>query len=128
MTHPVNYSTPVSWNEFHKWNGQAAPLSTLGFLIDTALVLEEQESMNLVTGYARVTGNDCVGTFYMTTCSLRSAIGIYNVTIDHDTVTLASEPPEIVAIANNANVDHTVSNVTHLHPSTLSGLVRLSRT
>lgn len=90
-------------------------------MIDTALVLNEKESINLVTGYSQTTGDDCVGTFRMKTCSLHSAIGEYDVTVDHDIVTLASEPPRIVAISNNTEVNHSVTD--GWHPSTLSGVV-----
>ena len=117
-------STSVSWQQANNWSGAGLPFSTFAFLIDVALVLDEQETMNLVTGHSRVTGDECIGTFNMTTCSLRSAIGEYNVTIDHDVVTLASTPPEIIQIANNARVNHTVSSTNLWHDSTLSGIIQ----
>lgn len=125
LTH-ASLSTPYSWTDVERWTLKGPPYYTFGFLIDVALVLDEQESINLITGYSQLNGHGCVGTFRLNTCSLRSAVGEYNVTIDHDVVTLSSEHPEIVGISNNAKVNHNWSDADQWRPSTLAGVVSIS--
>lgn len=69
--HPVNYSIPdpALLNEV-----VAPPLNHEGFFISTLLMPQEDETIDLITGFAD-TDDGCVGTLHYQACSLRSAIG-----------------------------------------------------
>ena len=93
------------------------------FFIATQLIIEESESINVVAGYADTISN-CTGTLHYTACNLQSAIGLYNVSIQNDLVTIdTTSPPRIVALANNTRVNHTVDPQSSQHPSTLGAMV-----
>jgi hypothetical protein len=117
---PVNYTIPVNLTNILSPTGVAAPLSQNSFFISPGIILGEREQVNLVTAFAKT--EDCAGVLYMTMCTLESAIGEYEVTIDHGQVTLGEEPT-IIAVANNTKVDHTWNNITSSYPSTLGGIV-----
>ena len=126
----ANYTLPLDTRNLltPDYTVSAPPLDTFGFLVDVSLILDDQESLNLITGYSR--SEDCKGTFEYTICTLQSAVGEYEVLIDHDTVTLAPTDPTIISLANNTLVNRTTISSTHKygdkHPSTLSGVVALA--
>lgn len=74
-----------------------------------------------VTGYS--TNEDCVEKFTYNVCTLESAIGEYDVLIENDQVQMDSlSSPRIVAIANNTEADHVLSN-SSLPRSTLAAVL-----
>lgn len=95
-----------------------ALLSTFVLVVD-----EEEESIAMVTGYS--TTKDCVGIFNYTACTLKSAIGEYDVTVDRGQVTLDSPGhPIILALANNTDsYDEATDSNERTHYSTLAGIV-----
>lgn len=105
----------------------AFPLVTEGFLLGSEMVIDKaQEEINMVIGFAQT--KDCVGTINFTVCTLKSAIGEYDITISDDTIKLdAPASPKILSIATNADVlEATYSDGNHL--STLGGVVSLINT
>jgi hypothetical protein len=89
-------------------------------MITSSLVEEVNETLTLVTGFT--TKNACVGHFNYTVCTLQSAVGEYNVSINNDKVTLDSPGhPVIVALANNTKADHEASKAGYLR-STLASV------
>jgi hypothetical protein len=116
---PVNYTISVNLTNILGPTGVAAPLTQNSFFISPSMILEEREKANLVTAFAKT--EDCAGILYMTMCTLESAIGEYDVTVNNGLITLRE--PRIIAVANNTKVDHTWNNITSSYPSTLGGIV-----
>ena len=116
---PVNYTAPVNLKNILGPTGVAAPLTQNSFFISPSMILDDHEKINLVTAFAKI--ESCVGVLYMTMCTLESAIGEYDVTIDNSVITL--QETRIIAVANNTKVDHTWNNITSSYPSTLGGIV-----
>lgn len=103
----------------------APPLSTLAFMVDISLVVdEENEYINLIVGYGR--NENCTGTLTTRTCSLHSAIGEYDILVSGDKVEIMPGRPRIVALANNTEVSHKWSQKNDDHPSTLGGVAFLA--
>jgi hypothetical protein len=86
------------------------------------MVIEnDEEWLNLVTGYA--TTKDCKGVLNYTACTLKSAIGEYDIHLDGDSLTVTNqESPTIIALANNTTPNNTWVEALDGHPSTLSGI------
>lgn len=83
--------------------------------------IDSRERLNLVTGFATM-DEACAGTLNLTTCTLDSAVGPYNVSISQDTVTLETPvQPTIVGKANNTIVELSETG-SWVHQSTLMGL------
>ena len=124
---PVDYREPASYESVTSGR-HAAPLDRLGFIIDVSLVPgdeDEGEWINLVTGSARTT--HCAGTLNYTACSLRSAVGEYEVMIRDNVVTLENAAtPTIVALANNTRMNRGWDPVDQWHNSTLGGIVEMA--
>ena len=125
----VNYARPYNKTYFkshysslfRKKNG--VQFEQFDFLTFLGLVVDQKETMDLVTGYSSV--QNCVGKFTLTACSLVSAIGEYKVAIDNNTVSLVDPSnPRIVAKANNTAIQPLMPQ-SLLHFSTLAGLVNL---
>ena len=118
---PVNYSMPGGLKNMNNPT-LAAPLYRTGFMVSGNLVLGEHETLTLITIYSNVESNTCVGEMYMDICTLASAIGEYEVTINNGVVLLNDGLPRIVALANNTQVDHGFNQNQAYHPSTLGGM------
>ena len=116
---PVNYTQTYAFPPYNL----AAPLDRNAFILDTAILLDTHESINLISAHATV--NDCAGTLSFTICTLDAAVGEYDVLIDNDIVTLASPGvPNIIALANNTQIG-AWDEVHRWHPSTLAGIAAL---
>jgi hypothetical protein len=85
-TIPVNYNGHLVGSHDH-YGIVAYPLDQLMFTVTSTIVLEKDkpEWLDLVTAYS--TTEDCKGVLNITTCSLVSAIGSYDITITEDAVT-----------------------------------------
>jgi hypothetical protein len=117
---PVNYTAPTRPGAMES-HTRAPLLDKYAFIISTSLLVDQHERINLVTGSSQTKG--CVGMFNYTACTLESAVGEYDVTVDGDTFDL--DPPgmpTIVALANNTRVSR--DNITIHYPSTLAGIVQ----
>ena len=122
---PVDYKRTGPTSVFFGEPGGAPPLYFQTLHVGFSLVLAEDEQINFVTGYSRLDG--CEGQYNYTACTLRSAIGEYDVTIEDDAVTLDSSlDPTIFSLAQNAKVNQaaTIPNGTGFEqtPSTLAGI------
>ena len=84
----------------------APPLNQDVFLIDSALLLGQRETINLVTGFASLTP-DCEGVLNYSICTLEPAIGSYEIEIHGQDISLQNlRTPGLVALANNSEVDY----------------------
>lgn len=104
---PVNYSTPGNIDEISNITFLliAPPLNRQAFMVQPSLVEGVNETINIVTGFT--TNSGCVGHLNYTACTLQSAIGEYDISINDDKVTLdAAGHPKILALANNTKADH----------------------
>ena len=105
----------------------APPLDRNMFMLDIGLVVEDEEWISLIAGSADT--ENCVGTFNYTVCTLKSAIGVWTVTV-HDGVVsfVGSQQPTIVALANNtAPMPIPPSNSGDgYHSSTFGGIAALT--
>ncbi|KAK3050521.1 hypothetical protein LTR09_008160 [Extremus antarcticus] len=120
---PVNYNNAMGFLQGQD-STAAGPLAQNLFLIVTTLVPEtdEQEWINLVTGHS--TTENCEGTLRYTACSLRPAIGEYNVSIVGNSTTIGNPgSPTIITLANNSRTNETFDPTTSSHRSTLGGIV-----
>lgn len=103
----------------------ASPLNQLLFFIGASLIVDDpsgMEKVNLITGHSST--ERCNGTLEYTACTLESAIGEYDVLIENNMLLLhAVAPPQIVALANNTAVDHTMDPAIYTHNSTLASVV-----
>ena len=103
----------------------APPLEQELFFIAAALVVDDgpMESIDLVVG--RSSTEDCTGTLNYTACTLVSAVGAYDVTIEGGDVVLGSSvgDPEIIARSSNAQVSQDLIKFYTAFPSTLAGVV-----
>lgn len=118
---PVNYWQPVKAPEnILAITAVAPPLSSFSFLIDISFILDEKEHINLITGYGR--SDNCTGTFNYTICTLDSAIGEYDVSVNGDKLELAPSLPHIIALANNTRTSHDWDAGKQYYPSTLAGI------
>ena len=100
---------------------QQAYLNTVTLVVD-----RENESINLVTGYATL-DDECSGPLNYTACTLESAVGKYDITIEDNLATLDAESvsnPYILAMPNNPAVTHR-RTWEGTHPSTLAGIVSM---
>ena len=105
----------------------APPLNEQGVVLALGIKVEEIEKAYLFTGY--FDGSDCVGTFNYSACTLQSAIGEYDVTIDGEVLSLVDAAnPTIVALANNTQANSPLMNFlgTYGHNSTLAGILSLA--
>lgn len=103
-------------------NDHSVPLETLGFFIAPGLLLQDTESIVLVTGNTTF-DEDCTGTLAYRTCKLESAIGAYDITIQNDQIVMSTiSAPSLVALANNTGVNHTYDHYWSSHFSTLGGI------
>ena len=107
VTSCASHQVSVDFNEHVGWGiafttAHGPPLSHTAFMIDVSLMMEHgTEKINLITGSAF--SHDCMGVFNCTACTLESAIGEYEVTIEDDTISFDTiEAPTIVALANNS--------------------------
>jgi len=122
---PMNYNHIQPLAYYSKLDGLAPPLSQQMFGISVGLVLDLQEKMYLVTQY--YTNDDdhsCIGTLNRTACTLESAIGEYEITIENDRAALDNPgQPTIIAFANNTAANYTYDPISAGHPSTLGSIV-----
>jgi hypothetical protein len=89
-------------------------------------MLEDQEKINLLTGYSQ--SEHCAGTLYYTACTLVSAVGEYNITIENGLTTIDNPgDPRIIAISNNAHVNHSADPRVAPIPSTLGGILDIHK-
>lgn len=104
---PVDYGSIQAIRNAQLANTEAVPLDWEEFFISIELVLEEKESLNLVTAYPEYSEiSKCTGHLNVTACTFDSAIGEYDVQIVNGKATLLNaENPIIVAWANNSAVD-----------------------
>ena len=122
---PVDYNQPTN-NSWVKSYAIAPPLNRFGFIVDFALLLDEHESIDLITGLSE-TNDDCVGEFTYTTCTLKSSIGEYDITVQGDVVTLDDpSSPRIMALANNTATNRQWNEKQQWYKSTLGGVVENS--
>lgn len=100
----------------------APPLGHESFIVATALdVSGDYEKINSINAYAPST--NCTGSITYDICSLESAVGEYNVTINDNKVIIdTAASPKILRIANNTLVDRT-PEANGYHVSTLAGVV-----
>lgn len=119
---PVDYTTPYDLNSA-LGTLDAPPLSHESFIIATAIdVSGERETINALTAYAP--SQDCIGYIELTVCSLESAVGEYNITIENNEITIENAAsPRIIGIANNTAVNHN-AQPNGYRLSTLSGVVQ----
>lgn len=118
----ANYTAPIS-QKMALSNTMSLDMEHMSFLTTTSLLVGDRERVNLVTGHAQV--RDCAAQFKYQACTLESAVGEYDISIQDDVV--AIDPvPSIVALANNTVVNNTVQGRAGNHPSTLAGIVQLS--
>lgn len=92
-------------------------------MISTNLLIRNRtnEAVELITGYAKW-GKNCTGEFELTTCTLESGIGEYDMSIQNNEIKIETiGTPRFIARANNT-VIHRDARTT-LHPSTLAGVV-----
>jgi hypothetical protein len=102
----------------------ARPLKNQAFISSVDLVLAVDEGILLLTGFSQP--QNCTGEFTYRSCSLRSAMGEYDVTIDGNTTSFDTPGvPRIVALANNTVVNTSVAP-SETHPSTLAGLASIA--
>lgn len=103
----------------------APPLAQELFFLAAALVVDDpMESIDLVVGYS--TTEKCTGELNYTACTLVSAIGEYNATIEAGKVYLdAPGTPHIVKASSNAPVAQIVDKTAGSFPSTLGGIVNV---
>ncbi len=105
---------------------QGPPLDVDAFIITaTLLLLPSGEAVDLITGYSTF-DKDCKGVLNLTSCTLRSAIGEYEVEVYKENMlmdTLSS--PTLVAFANNTEVEYTVTPYDGGKPSTLAGPISI---
>ena len=122
---PVNYTRDSrNINEMYRLSAAsiAPSLTEQGMAITAGLEVVDVEKAYLFTGFFQ--GADCVGVFNYTACTLSSAIGEYDVTIDDGVLSLDNaKDPKIIALANNTQVDQK-QNVSG-HKSTLAGILSL---
>ncbi len=123
-SHRVNFSQPVSSAAVNEWYNKAPPLSFLSFMMDTSLDISDSvERINIVAANAPGSGS-CAGELNLTSCTLRSAVGEYDVLINDGIITLGNTPPRILALSDNARVNHTYDPEQTWMPSTLGGVVQ----
>lgn len=118
MDYKKTYMTDVS-----EVGSRAPPPDAQTFMVSVGLMVDQpDESIYLVTGY--FDGDEgCAGTLYQTACTLKSALGEYDVSIRNGIVTLDDPAnPEIVAIANNTAVDRNIIPESVAHHSTLGSI------
>lgn len=102
---PVDYRLPVDLTGLGPRS--ALPIDHQCFVTGIGLLVEDgYEALNLLTGFARST--DCVGVLSFEVCTLKSAIGEYDVTVTGDSAVI-DDPgdPKIIATANNSLVNRT---------------------
>ena len=120
----VDYTLPPA--PMDHW---APPMNRFGYMSYLNLLVDDgdNEEINMITPYSQT--NECVGTFNYTSCTLVSAVGEYDVTVQNDGISFNSNLPTIVSVANNAVVNHTITsgigNSTY-HRSTLAAIVDLA--
>ena len=120
---PVNYTHPVNLTTVSGYWDLAPPLTSEAFFIDMGFIVNEQESINLITAFSQTT--NCAGLLHYTVCNLVSAVGEYEVTIKGNGLVLPDAvSPTIVAVANNTRAKPIGGEATPpWHKSTLAGVV-----
>lgn len=106
----VDYSAPANLSEVMRLMNtfSAAPIRHDAFIIASSLVNDVVETLDLITAWSAV--EHCRGILNYRVCTLSSAIGEYDVAVDHNEVRLDNPGhPRILAIANNTSVDPTDS-------------------
>ena len=79
------------------------PINNIAFMVNIGILGREEELINFTAVYADTSTTDCKGKITARTCLLRSAIGLYDITIDNNVVTLdSSSNPEILMSSNNS--------------------------
>ena len=124
----VEYQNAVDYNsKFSIQNAfgttYAPPVTHESFVIATALdVSGVREKINAILAYAPST--DCIGNITYIVCSLESAVGEYNITVEDNQITIDSAAnPRIVGIANNSLVSRTPGSNGY-QASTLAAVVQ----
>jgi hypothetical protein len=120
----VNYSIGIGMAQTSNLGSVAPPLTSEGFFVANNLLLDEYERLSIQIGYSSI--EDCVGTLNFTVCTLESALGEYNITIENDKIALDNPAnPRIVKVANNTRVNRTPGAAEGGFPSTLAGVATL---
>lgn len=91
------------------------------FVIDLEFIpgdVDTNEKYELIKAFSQ--NENCAGTLEMTSCTLESAIGDYDVLIKGDTVTLEGTPT-IVQLANNTRGTYHWNSYMEWYDSTLAG-------
>ena len=106
------------------------PVENIAFMVNIGMLVREQELINLTVVYAQPSTADCKGNITARTCLLHSAIGLYDITIDDNMVTLDSpSTPEILMASNNtlftSGAIWPTHNVQGYNKSTLAGVAGL---
>ena len=124
---PIDYThiQPIRNNQLG--NTEALPLEWEQFFMSVGIVLDDKESLNLVTAYPEYTDVDnCSGHLNMTACTFDSAIGEYTISITDGKVTLLdAEHPRIISLSNTTAVD-THTNKNGGKRSTLAPIVQVA--
>ena len=104
----------------------APPAGHESFIIATTLDTSgKTEKINALTAYTPT--SDCADGIEYTVCSLESAVGEYNITIENDRLSLDSAAyPRIIDIANNTAVNRTPGS-DGFRLSTLAGVAAGAR-
>lgn len=103
--HPVNFSSPFV--DATKLGPTALPLLHDALILDPVLDISgPHEILELVSAYATMDDQKmCTGSLNLTTCSMVSAIGEYDVEIQNDTFKiLNAHNPRILSVSNNTAV------------------------
>lgn len=118
---PVDYNVVIT--NFNVTADTPFPLTNQAFKVNLDLVVDgEQETIDIITAVSHTKG--CVGSLNQTVCTLRSAVGEYDVQIENDIVFLSdTAEPSIVTVAENAPVNHTA--IDGSHSSTLAAIVMM---
>ena len=126
-THESNYLGLSPLENFQHVTANP-PINNVAFMVDIGLLPGREETINLTIVYSRISTATCSGTIIVRSCLLRSAVGMYAITIDNGAVSLDSpSEPEILMSANNTLVTSgstwPVYKVDDYTQSTLAGIV-----
>ena len=122
---PVDYHNLSTFDPITDNQLSAPVMESFASFTTLAMAIEDgKEWIDLVTGYA--TTENCKGMLNFTACTLKSAIGEYEVHLEKNRLTVSHEEPTIIALANNTAPNHTWSDKLGGYPSTLSGIVSMA--
>ena len=123
---PVDYTIQRNWSAIWQGAWSAPPMNSYAYFTAPSMAItDDEEWLNVVTGFG--TSEDCKGILNYTICTLKSAIGEYNVSINKDELTVQNpESPTIIALANNTAPNYTWVQELDGRPSTLSGIASLA--